>query len=336
MRARGYAPEFARQIVRQIQGFGEYGFPESHAASFALLVYVSAWLKCHAPAAFTAALLDSQPMGFYAPAQLVQCARRHGVEVRAVDAVASHVECRLEPRSGGGHALRLGLGQVAGLSAAGAARLVAARESAPFRDVADLAGRALLDRGDLGALAAANALARLVGHRHRARWAVAGVEAPLPLLVDSAAAEGLPLLRAPTTGEDVVADYATLGLSLGPHPLSLLRRSLLRRDVRTAEALWDCADGGWVHVAGIVTTRQRPGSAAGVVFVTLEDETGCVNLVLWQQVAARFRTPLLAARLLAAWGRVQRQGDVLHVVAGRLADYSALLGRLVTRSRDFS
>jgi error-prone DNA polymerase len=336
MRARGYAPEFARQIVRQIQGFGEYGFPESHAASFALLVYVSAWLKCHAPAAFTAALLDSQPMGFYAPSQLVQCARRHGVEVRPVDVATSGVECQLEPRSGAGHALRLGLGQVAGLSAAGAARLVAARQSAAFRDVADMAGRALLDRSDLGALAAANALATLAGHRHRARWAVAGIEAPLPLLVDSTAVEGLPLLRTPTTGEEVVADYAALGLSLGPHPLSLLRRPLARRDVRTAGDLWECANDDWVHVAGIVTTRQRPGSAAGVVFVTLEDETGCVNLVLWQQVAARFRTPLLAARLLAAWGRVQRQGDVLHVVAGRLADYSALLGRLTTRSRDFS
>jgi error-prone DNA polymerase len=336
MRARGFGEDFARQLVRQIQGFGEYGFPESHAASFALLVYVSAWLKCHAPAAFTAALLNSQPMGFYAPAQLVQCARRHGVEVRPVDVTASAGDCTLEPRAGDGPALRLGLRLVAGLSAAGADRLVAARGAGAFRDVADLARRAALDRGDLGALAAAGAFATLAGHRHRARWAVAGIEPPLPLLPDARVAEGVPLLRGPTAGEGVVADYASLGLSLGPHPLALLRRLLARRGVQPAESLWECADGALVHVAGIVTTRQRPGSAAGVVFVTLEDETGCVNLVVWQQVAARQRQPLLAARLLAARGRVQRQGDVLHVVVARLADYTPLLGRLVTRSRDFA
>ncbi len=336
MRARGFGEDFARQLVRQIQGFGEYGFPESHAASFALLVYVSAWLKCHAPAAFTAALLNSQPMGFYAPAQLVQCARRHGVEVRPVDVATSAGDCTLEPHAGHGPALRLGLRLVAGLSAAGADRLVAARAAGPFRDVADLARRAALDRGDLGALAAAGALATLAGHRHRARWAVAGIERPLPLLPDARVAEGVPLLRGPTAGEGVVADYASLGLSLGPHPLALLRAALARRGVQPAESLWDCADGALVRVAGIVTTRQRPGSAAGVVFVTLEDETGCVNLVVWQRVAARQRQPLLAARLLAALGRVQRHGDVLHVVVTRLADYTPLLGRLVTRSRDFA
>jgi error-prone DNA polymerase len=336
MLARGYAPEFARQLFRQIQGFGEYGFPESHAASFALLVYVSAWLKHHEPAAFTAALLNSQPMGFYAPAQLVQCARRHGVEVRPVEVNASDWDCTLEPRPGRQPALRLGLRLVSGLGSEAGQRLVAARARRPFDGVPDLQGRASLDAGDLRALAAANALAGLAGHRHRAYWAAAGVEAPLPVFPVPHVPEALPLLRRPGAGEEVVADYAALGLTLGPHPLALLRAVLARRGVRPAETLWDCADGELVQTAGIVTTRQRPGSAAGVVFVTLEDETGYVNLIVWPAVAARQRRCLLESRLLGVRGRVQRQGDVLHVVVQQLADWSVLLGRLVTRSRDFA
>jgi error-prone DNA polymerase len=336
MRDRGYAPQFARQLFRQIQGFGEYGFPESHAASFALLVYVSAWLKHHEPAAFTCALLNSQPMGFYAPAQLVQCARRHDVEVRPVDVNGSDWDCTLEAGAGGRPALRLGLRLISGLGAGAARALVAARAAGPFASVQDLQERTGLGAGDLGALAAANALAAIAGHRHRARWAVAGVELPLPVFPAIRIAEGLPLLRRPGPGREVVADYATLGLTLGPHPVSLLRTALVRRGVQQAESLWHCTAGELVHVAGIVTTRQRPGSAAGVVFVSIEDETGLVNLIVWPAVAARQRRPLLEARLLGAWGRVQRQGDVLHIVAGQLVDYSALLGRLTTRSRDFS
>jgi error-prone DNA polymerase len=336
MQARGYAPEFARQLCRQIQGFGEYGFPESHAASFALLVYVSAWLKHHEPAAFTCALLNSQPMGFYAPAQLVQCARRHGVEVRPVEVNASDWDCTLEVVPGGRPALRLGLRLVTGLGAGSGQRLVEARAAGTFASVQDLQERTGLGAADLGALAAANALAAIAGHRYRARWAVAGVEAPLPLFPAIHIAEGLPLLGRPGAGHEVVADYATLGLTLGPHPLSLLRAGLARRGVQPAESLWRLADRELAHVAGIVTTRQRPGSAAGVVFVTIEDETGPANLIVWPALAARQRRPLLEARLLGAWGRVQRQGDVLHVIVLKLVDYSPLLGRLVTRSRDFS
>lgn len=335
MQARGYAPAFAQQIFRQILGFGEYGFPESHAASFALLVYVSAWLKCHEPAAFTCALLNSQPMGFHAPTQLVQDARRHGVEVRPVDVVASGRDCSLEATAGERPALRLGLRLVRGLPEMAVTRLVAAREAAPFSGVDDLAARARLAAHELAALAAAGALAALSGHRHRAAWQVLGVEPPLPLLAPARIAEGVPMLRAPTQGEDIVADYRTLGLTLGRHPLALLRAKLRRATARSAAEIWESSPGSLVQAAGLVVTRQRPGSASGVVFVTLEDETGQVNLIVWQSVAERQRRTLLQARLMGAWGTVQREGDVLHVIAGRLEDYSGWLGALVTRSRDF-
>ena len=228
MRERGYSERFARQIYKQIEGFGEYGFPESHAASFALLVYVSAWLKCHAPAAFTAALLNSQPLGFYAPAQLVQDARRHGVEVRPVDVGASAWDCTLETTLTGQLALRLGLRRVKGLSKSGAERLVEARTTEAFMDVQDLMRRAELNRRDLEALAAADALVNLAGQRHQAYWAVLGIEAPTPLLAATTVNEASPLLRRPTEGEAIVADYGSLGLSLRRHPLALLRPRLER------------------------------------------------------------------------------------------------------------
>jgi error-prone DNA polymerase len=335
MRSRGYAPEFAQQIFRQILGFGEYGFPESHAASFALLVYISAWLKCHEPAAFTCALLNSQPMGFYAPTQLVQCARRHGVEIRPVDVNKSDWDCTLERGSGGEPALRLGLRLARGLSEAGARRLVSERAAGNYADLQDLDGRTGLGARDLGALAACGALASISGHRHRAAWDVAGVEQPLPLLPRIRIAEGVPLLGAPSEGEDIVADYETLGLTLGRHPLALLRERLRRKRIATAAELWELGDGSPVHAAGLVVTRQRPGSAGGVVFATLEDETGQVNLIIWQSVAERERRVLLQARLMGVWGELQRQGDVLHVVAARLEDHSALLGSLRVVSRDF-
>ena len=345
MRARGYDASFAARIFGQIQGFGEYGFPESHAASFALLVYVSAWLKCHEPAAFTAALLDSQPMGFYAPAQLVRDAREHGVEVRAVDVGVSGVDCALEPGSGvdGRPALRLGLRLVRGLSRAGAERVVAARAAQPFTDLQGLAEAAALDRGDLEALAAAGACASLSGNRHHAFWQVAGTETALPL-APPAADPTLPLLPVPTEGEDLVADYRSLGLTLGRHPLALLRprwpgaRAAGRTAVApllTARELAACDDGHRVRVAGLVLTRQKPGTASGVTFVTLEDETGTVNLIVWKRVGEAQRAPLLRARLLEVQGRLQRQGAVQHVIVERLVDRSALLGRLLVRSRDF-
>jgi error-prone DNA polymerase len=336
MRARGYAESFAQQIFNQILGFGEYGFPESHAASFALLVYTSAWLKYHEPAAFCAALINSQPMGFYAPAQLVRDARAHGVEVRPVAIGASDWDCTLERQDDGKPALRLGLRLVRRLSRAGADRALAARALRAFEGLADLAERAALDRGDLEALAAADALAELSGHRHRAVWQVSGVERRLPLLpAATAVPEGIPLLRAPKEGQDIVADYAGIGLSLRRHPLALLRARLARRGVLPTRDLWALATGKLVRTAGLVITRQRPGSAGGVTFVTMEDETGYVNLIVWERVAAEQRAALLESRLLEVSGKLQREGEVLHVIAHTLTDLSILLGELTVESRNF-
>lgn len=335
MRDRGYDENFAQQVFNQIQGFGEYGFPESHSASFALLVYVSAWLKCHEPSAFACALINSQPMGFYSPSQLIQDARRHGVTVRPVDAMLSQWECTLEPCESSQPALRLGLRLVRGLSSEAARRLVDARQQGAFSHAQDLAERAQLDRGELGALAAADALQNLSGNRHHSYWQVAGVEKPSELFPQWRVAEGEPLLNRPTEGEEVVADYNHLGLTLRRHPLALLREKLDRARMLTAEQLWDLPDGQWMRTAGLVVTRQRPGSASGVTFVTLEDETGNVNLVIWKDLAEKQRKVLLGSRLMGVRGRVQREGDVLHVIAHRLEDYTSLLGSLVTRSRDF-
>ncbi|MGD8976259.1 MAG: error-prone DNA polymerase [Gammaproteobacteria bacterium] len=335
MRRRGYEERFARQIFNQILGFGEYGFPESHSASFALLVYVSAWLKCHEPAIFACALINSQPMGFYAPSQIVQDAIRHGVEVRPVDVRYSHYDCTLERDTDGEPALRLGLRLVGGLSAAGAERLVAARSAGPWRHVTGMARRCALDRADLGALADAGALRALAGNRHRARWEVAGVEEPSALFADSFPAEGLPLLRGPTEGQDIAADYRSMHLSLERHPMSLLRARLQGERIHAAADLWQLGHGSRVRFAGLVINRQRPGSARGVTFVTLEDETGHANIIVWKQVAERQRKALLGSRLMEVTGRVQREGDVLHLVAERLRDRSALLGDLLVRSRDF-
>jgi DNA polymerase III alpha subunit len=308
----------------------------SHSASFALLVYTSAWIKHYEPAAFCAALINSQPMGFYAPAQLVRDARAHGVEVRPVAVDTSAWDCTLERREDGRPALRLGLRMIKRLSEEGAKRLVAARAVRPFTGLEDLAERASLDRRDLEALAASDALAGIAGHRYRAFWQVSGVERALPLLgADTAVPEGIPLLRAPREGHDIVADYGSLGLSLRRHPLALLRKRLEARGNVPTEALWDLPTGRWVTTAGLVITRQRPGSASGVTFVTLEDETGHVNLIVWRRVAEEQRAALLGSRLLEVRGALQREGDVLHVIAQRLTDLSVLLGELTFESRDF-
>jgi error-prone DNA polymerase len=332
---RGYDEEFAQRIFSQIKGFGEYGFPESHAASFALLVYVSAWLKRYEPAAFCCALLNSQPMGFYAPQQLVRSAREHGVEVRAVDVNQSDWDSTLEPAMNGSAAVRLGMGLTKGLAREAGARVCEARNAAPFAGVPDLAERARLGRKDLGALASSGALKGLASNRHRARWEVAGVERPTALLDRVRFAEALPMLRRPTEGEDIAADYRHVGVSLGRHPLALLRARLTAAGVSTARSVAELAPGARVRVAGLVITRQRPSSAAGVTFVTLEDETGYLNLVVWEKLAERDRKILLGAALLGVSGAVQKQDGVLHVIAERLFDHSALLGRLVTYSRDF-
>jgi error-prone DNA polymerase len=330
MLERGYRREFADAIYRQILGFGEYGFPESHSASFALLVYVSAWLKRHHPAAFCAALLNSQPMGFYAPAQLVQDARRHGVEVRAPDVSVSAWDCTLECG-----ALRLGLRMVGGLAQAAAGRIVAARAQAAFGSVEDLAHRAALDRRDLRCLAAGGALVALAGHRRQAHWAAAGVRRDAGVLREAPLREAALPLPPPGEGEDIVADYASLGLTLGRHPLALLRPRLGGLGLMPAAAVHGRVHGSRARAAGLVTCRQRPDTASGVIFVTLEDETGCVNVVVWRDVAERQRRALLGARLLAVEGRIERDGEVVHLIAGRLEDHSALLGRLLAFSRDF-
>jgi error-prone DNA polymerase len=329
MLERGYEREWAEQIFQQILGFGEYGFPESHAASFALLVYVSSWIKCHEPAAFACALLNSQPLGFYSVSAIVQDARRHGVEVRPVDVRVSEVDSTLE--SG---ALRLGLGMVKGLKVNSAKQIIEARKERVFTSTEDLARRAHLDRHDLSCLAAADALAGIAGHRREALWETLAVDAPTRLGLP-AAATPLPQLAAPTEGDEIVADYQTVGLTLRRHPLALLRERLKKQRVRTAAEVSDARHGQLIRAAGIVTCRQRPATASGVIFVTLEDETGYVNLIVWNDLAERQRRELLAARLLCVQGEVQREGRVVHVLAKKLEDLSPLLGRLATASHDF-
>jgi error-prone DNA polymerase len=450
MRTRGYSEDFCNRIFEQIKGFGDYGFPESHAASFAILAYASSWLKCHEPAAFACALLNSLPMGFYAPAQIVQDAQRHGVEVRAVDVLHSDWDCTLEPATPvrpepatptvrpelatptvrpelvegrcdavassvhgstgsprteqaavrpepvegrcdavassvhgstgsprteqaaarpelvkgrcdavassvhgstgsprteqgavrpepveGQPTLRLGLRQIDGLPQACAERIMAARRIRAFADVRDLVERAALNRFEQARLADADALRSLSGDRHRARWDVEALAAPTAVFGQARMAEETVTLTQPSLFDDVSADYARVGLSLKAHPVSLVRKQLRARRALSATDIAQRPHDARVRVAGLVTVRQRPGTASGVTFVTLEDETGTVNLVVWQRVAEAQRRVLLESRLLAVDGRVQRANGVQHVVAERLHNYTALLGDLVTRSRDF-
>jgi error-prone DNA polymerase len=465
MLERGYEREFAERIFEQIKGFASYGFPESHAASFALLAYVSSWLRCHEPAAYACALLNAQPMGFYAPAQIIADARQHGVQVLPVDVLASGWECGVErrdsgqsrnsglgirdsdqgrdsglgigdsekqeqqqrhgtatrpgeplslrewgwgegsvvhrgshlqhtgrspepdlasiprsasttpslrpyphpnpspggrgasaavarpalansesriPNPGSGNpgsanhgSLRLGLQHIRGLGRDCAERIVAARGQAPFRDTADLVARAGLDRNERERLAAAGALRRLAGHRHRAFWAVAGSDPPAELLREARIAEERVQLPLPSAVADMQADYASTGISLGLHPLQAIRRQLRSRRYRLASELGTLRDGVPVRVAGLVTLRQRPATASGVTFVTIEDETGLMNLVVWRQLAERQRRELLESRLLGVDAVLQSQHGVLHLVARRLHDLSGMLDGLDVRSRDF-
>ena len=339
MAQRGYGAQFSEQIYQQLRGFADYGFPESHSASFALLVYVSAWLRRHHLAAFTAGLINSQPMGFYPPSMLVREAQRNGVEVRAVDVLRSAWDCTLEPGpAGDGHgspALRLGLRLVAGLPQAAAERILAARAAAPFTSVEDLVARASLDEKARRLLADAGALAALAGHRHAARWAALGA-APLPgFLRGLDGAEDPPALRAPSEGEDIGYDYAATGLTLGRHPLALLRPRLSARQVLRSADLEGIATGSLVKVGGIVMFRQRPGTASGVVFVSLEDETGIVNLICWPKVVEQQRAALLGSRLMLVEGELQKEGGVTHVIASRIVDASRWLGGIAAPSRDF-
>jgi error-prone DNA polymerase len=335
---RGYHPVFAQRCFDQIKGFGEYGFPESHAASFAKLVYVSSWMKCHYPAAFACALLNSQPMGFYAPAQIVRDARDHGVEVRGVDVAFSDWDCTLEPDGIGADgiplfALRLGLRQIDGLGEVAARNIMAARD-APFADVADLKGRARLDAGTIRRLAAADSLRSMGIDRRQALWQAQGLrDAPaLPIFEHAGAAAAGPephvSLPAMRRAEHVVADYQTLRLSLKAHPMAFYRASLTAQGFSAASDLQRLRHGARVSLAGLVLVRQKPGSAKGVCFITLEDEAGVANLVIWPAMFKTCRAVIMAARLLVVHGCVQTDGRVIHVVAEHLEDRSDRLDDL--------
>lgn len=338
---RGYDAEFAQSIFKQICGFGEYGFPESHAFSFAILAYFSCWLKCHHPAIFLAAMLNSQPMGFYPPSQLVQDARRHDVEVRPVDVVHSTWDATLEARSDGGHApaVRLGLRLVSSLPEAAAQRIAQARAQDPFADVDDLARRARLDARELQALARADALRSLAGHRRQQLWTAAAQEPARALLAEAPVREATheqPQLALAPEGEDILLDYAATGLTLRRHPVALLRGRMQGRGWLGADELARLRGGARAWTCGIVTMRQQPDTAKGTVFVTLEDETGTVNVIVWKSLRERQRNALLRSRLLAVAGEWQLSPEgVGHLVARRLLDVSPWLGALSTSSRDF-
>ena len=332
----GYELAFAERIFEQIKGFGSYGFPESHAASFALLCYASSWLKCHEPAIFTCALVNSWPMGFYSPDQLLQEARRQGIEVRPVDVFHSEWDCTLEALGESELAIRLGLRQIRGFSEGDARRLEQARAQRPWRDVEDLCLRARLDGRARARLADAGALRGLAGDRHQARWQVAAVQAQLPLFAEfESTLEQAVALPAPSIAEDLAADYDTLGTTLGPHPLTLLRTRLRALGCRSSRELAGVEHGDSIAVAGIVVGRQRPQTASGVTFVTLEDEHGMVNVVVWRDLAERQRRELVGSKLLKVSGQLEQESGVRHLIARRLEDISPLLQGLDVRSRDF-
>ena len=380
MLERGYTRAFAEQIYQQICGFGEYGFPESHSASFALLAYVSSWLKHYEPAAFLAAMLNSQPLGFYSASQLVQDAQRHGVAVLPADVTVSDWECTLAPHEDGSPAVRLGLNRIRGLRRESGLQIVEGQtrkpqstsktsltptplpegeglftllppgegpgmreekhrnvtlRHLPFKSIDDLSKRARLTQTNLQRLAQAGALTTLAGHRRNAHWLAAGAQPQPQLFEDIPIIEAPPQLPAPSEGQDIVADYQSTGLTLGRHPLALLRPRLTRMKLITAAALAQLPNGWITRAAGIVTCRQRPGTASGVVFVTLEDETGYINVVVWNTIVENQRRELLSSRLMAVEGEVQREGNVIHLIARRLTDHTRLLGTLATASRDF-
>jgi len=347
MEGKGYAPEFIDQIFEQIKGFGSYGFPQSHAASFAKLVYASCWLKRHEPAAFACGLLNAQPMGFYSPSQIVQDARRgkgarQSITVLPVDVMHSDWDNTLvggrawhsEDDAGLQPDIRLGLRQVSGLSEATGRAVVAARAQRAFSSVEELSLRAGLDEKARAALTEAGALQSLVGNRNLARWAVAGIERSRPLLPGSPREQPVDL-PAPRIGEDIMADYRSVGLSLEAHPMALLRARMRAQRILGLRDLHSRPSGSGVHVAGLVTQRQRPATAKGTIFVTLEDEHGMINVIVWSHLAVRRRRALLESRLLAVRGRWERVDGVEHLIAGDLRDMSELLGELSLPSRDF-
>jgi error-prone DNA polymerase len=339
----GYERDFAERTFRQLEGFGSYGFPESHAASFALIAYASSWVKCHHPDAFCCALLNAQPMGFYAPAQLVRDARDHGVTVRPVDINHSDWDCTLEPLPGGGHAVRLGLRMAGGLVEKMAKKIVEARGDGPFASVAQVWRRAGVPVAALERLAEADGFSETLSlGRREALWAIRALhDEPLPLfaIADRANAietgdEATVALTPMSDGRMVQEDYAAIGLTLRRHPVAFLRTQLAQRGAIPTGDLKARRNADRVTVAGLVLVRQRPGSAKGVTFITLEDESGHANLVVWPPVFERYRRLILSASMIACTGPVQREGEVIHVVARRLFDLSDLL-RGIGRAPDF-
>jgi len=343
MASRGYPHDFAERIFEQMKGFGDYGFPESHATSFAKIAYDSSWLKCHEPAAFACALLNSQPMGFYSASQIVQDLRRHGVRVLPVDVRCSGWDSSLEsfdtPRAAEAvraqPALRLGLREVRGFGEDAARRIETVRRQAAFTSIVDLCARAQLDRRAQGLLAQADALRGLAGHRHRARWAIAGVEANLPLFGRDSPAEARVVLPPPGIDASVLADYASTGLTLGPHPVALVRRQLRAQRCRRSAELREITGTRPVRAAGLVIGRQRPQTASGLTFVTLEDEDGQINVIVRLALAERQRRAFLESRLLLVDGLLESVEGVQHLIAENLRDLSSLLAGLAAHSRDF-
>ena len=337
MLARGYEQAYAEQIFEMVKGFGDYGFPESHAASFALLAYITAWLKCYEPAAFAAGLLNSQPMGFYAPAQIVYDVQRHGVKVYPVDVLSSDWESTLVPDviANGQPAIRLGLKSIGGLSWDGGIRVVKARQAKTFISLDELREQANLNAKDMNALAEADAFRSLTGHRREAIWTSLGTERLPPLLRGSQQTERQPSLLAPTEGEEVLADYNRLGLTLRSHPMKLLRPKLKSMRLKSSDEIQHARQGQLMRTTGVVLNRQRPDTASGVVFVTLEDEHGLINITVWRNIAERFRVALTQSRLLTVYGTIEREATTVYVMAGMLVDHSKLLGALATSSRDF-
>ncbi len=335
MLARGYDEEFAEAIFAQIKGFGDYGFPESHAASFALLVYASAWLRRHEPAVFLAALLNSQPMGFYTPSQLIQDARRRGVQVLPVDVTVSSWDSTLEGDTTA-EPVRVGMSLISGMREEAAERIQLARAVRPFVDVADLARRAALDRHDLAVLAHASALRSLAkGHRRNAIWTAAAAVPDKDILRGTERDDEAPALPRASEGSEIVTDYRAMGFTLGRHPLELPRDRLRADRLLPARELALLRNGQFARACGIVTVRQRPGTAKGVLFITLEDETGQTNVIVWPALLEKYRREALGASLLAVYGVWQTEGKVHHLVAKELRDRSDLLGALRVESHDF-
>ncbi len=343
MKQRGYNEDFAERLFEQIKGFGGYGFPESHSASFALLAYNSAWLKYHHSTAFYCALLNSQPMGFYSPSQLIQDAKRHGIEVKPVDVTTSTWDHQLELPAGEvttkqQPSLRLGLRLVNSFNRAAAERICTTRRQNSFRNLHDLAHRAQLKPAELEALASANALQCFSPHRYQAHWQVLAIESSRPLFsnLKSCDSEADNIrLRSPSPEQNMLADYQSTGLTLGQHPMALLRDHPVFRHCKRHADLQHLNNGRFVRIAGLVTGRQRPGTASGVVFLTLEDETGNTNIIVWKDLQTRFRQALLNSKLLLVKGVMESKNEVIHVIAGELVDYSNVLEKLAITSRDF-